>query len=83
MIWLINISLILLIIIILLKIFDPKKQLQLKVPQTRLKTYGDRSFESAAAREWNKLPLEIKQSPSLSVFKSKVKTRLFKLRYEE
>ena len=59
------------------------KQLQLRVPHTRLKTYGDRSFEFAAAREWNKLPLEIKLSPSLSIFKSNIKTHLFKLCYKE
>ena len=56
-------------------------QLQLKVQKTRLKTYGDRSFQYAAAHEWNKLPIYIKQSPSLESFKSNVKTHLFKLSY--
>ena len=56
-------------------------QLQLKVPKTRLKTYGDRSFKYAAANEWNKLPIDIKQSSSLGSFKSSVKTHLFKLCY--
>ena len=56
-------------------------QLQLKVLKKRLKTYGDRSFQYAAAHEWNKLPIYIKQSPSLESFKSNVKTHLFQLSY--
>ena len=59
-----------------------ENQLQLRVPQTRLKTYGDRSFQSAAAKEWNKLPLSIKQSSSLTSFKSNIKTHLFNLYYK-
>ena len=49
------------------------KQLQLVVPTTRLKTIGDRCFEAAAAKEWNLLPFEIKQSESLTSFKTNVK----------
>ena len=58
------------------------KLLQLAVPTTRLKTFGDRCFEAAAPKEWNKLPMYIKLSPSITSFKSNVKTYLFKLRYE-
>jgi hypothetical protein len=47
-------------------------------PATRLKTYGDRSFSCAAPHLWNKLPLEIRQSPSVETFKSKLKTYLFR-----
>ena len=50
----------------------------LKVPTTRLKTYGDRSFQYAAAVEWNKLPIVVKNSPSVACFKTNVKTYLFK-----
>ena len=50
----------------------------LKIPTTRLKTYGDRSFQYAAAVEWNKLPLDIRQSSSVSCFKTNLKTHLFK-----
>ena len=50
----------------------------LKVPKTRLKTYGDRAFQYAAAVEWNKLPLDIRLSPSVTCFKSNLKTCLFK-----
>ena len=58
------------------------KLLQLAVPTTRLKTFGDRCFEAAAPKEWNKLPMYIKLSPSITSFKSNIKTHLFKLRYE-
>ena len=54
----------------------------LKVPTTRLKTYGDRSFQYAAAVEWNTLPLEIRQSPSVSCFKTNLKTHLFNQYYK-
>ena len=49
----------------------------LSVPVTKMKTYGDRAFSCAAAVEWNKLPNDIRQSPSLDIFKSKLKTHLF------
>lgn len=54
----------------------------LKIPKTRLKYYGDRSFSFGAATEWNKLPLEIRQSPSVESFKTNVKTFLFKLHFK-
>ena len=52
-------------------------KLELQNPVTRLKTYGDRCFEFAAAKEWNALPLRIKQSETLESFKSELKTFLF------
>ena len=56
--------------------------LQLEVPKTRLKTFGDRAFEAAAAKEWEKLPIIIKESPSVSTFKTSIKTHLFKSVYK-
>ena len=50
----------------------------LKVPITRLSTFGDRSFEKASAVLWNKTPLAIRTSPTLGTFKSRLKTHLFK-----
>ena len=50
---------------------------KLKVPNSRLKSYGDRSFRYAAPKEWNELPLPIKLAPTLTSFKSKLKTYLF------
>ena len=52
-------------------------QLNLKIPKTRLKSYGDRAFSHAAPTLWNKLPLEIKSASSLDLFKSKLKTHMF------
>ena len=72
----------------LVTLYCPRKNLrsadlqQLDVPKTRLKTFGDRSFQAAAAKEWNKLPLDIKQSSSLLSFKTKIKTHLYKSVYE-
>ena len=57
-------------------------QKKLKVPETRLKSYGDRSFSVAAPTEWNKLPLSLKSAPTLSAFKSQLKTFLFKEHYK-
>ena len=47
-------------------------------PRAKLKTYGERSFQHAAPKEWNNLPLDIRDSPSLAIFKSRLKTFLFK-----
>jgi len=55
---------------------------ELRVPKFRCRTFGDRSFEFAAATEWNELPLTIKESPSLATFKSNIKTHLFKIAYK-
>ena len=43
-----------------------------------LKSYGFRTFTVVAPFLWNSLPLEVKSSPSLNIFKSKLKTHLFK-----
>jgi len=44
---------------------------------TRLSTIGDRSFPVAAARVWNSLPQHVSSAPSLTVFRSRLKTHLF------
>ena len=49
----------------------------LVVPQTRLSTVGDRAFSVAASRTWNSLPADVTASPSLPVFKQRLKTELF------
>jgi len=51
----------------------------LAVPQTRLRTVGDRAFCVAAAKIWNSLLLEMTASATLSTFKHKLKTYLFSL----
>ncbi len=49
----------------------------LQVPQSKLKTYGDKAFSVAAPSLWNTLPQDIRDSPSVDVFKKRLKTYLF------
>ena len=54
-------------------------KVQLSYPKGKMqKTTGDRAFSSAAPHLWNQLPLEIQTAHSLAIFKSKLKTFLFK-----
>ena len=50
----------------------------LAVPRTRLKTFGDRSFSVASPVLWNTVLLAIKNSSTISIFKKRLKTFLFK-----
>lgn len=50
----------------------------LTVPDCRLATRGDRSFAVRAPKLWNSLPLNIKSSPSVSSFKTNLKTYLYR-----
>ena len=54
----------------------------LKIPRTNLKSAGDRSFQSAIPNIWNSLPAELRNSPSLSSFKTNLKTYLFRQSWE-
>ena len=56
-------------------------QLLLIEPRARLKSRGERAFAIAAPKLWNDLPLHIRQAPSLSLFKSHLKTHLFFLAF--
>ena len=51
-------------------------QLQLCTPKTNNK-WGDRTFANVAPKLWNTLPLEIRQSSSVEIFKKKLKHHLF------
>ena len=53
----------------------------LQVPRTERRTWGDRAFSVAAPTLWNSLPSHIKVSPTLSSFKSALKTYLFTLAF--
>ena len=53
----------------------------LSIPRTSLKTYGDRAFSVAGPRLWNKLPLLLRSSNTLTVFKKNLKTYLFKFAF--
>ena len=67
----------------LLKPYVPTRSLRsagkmlLEVPKSKLVNRGDRAFSVAAPKLWNELPLHIKQSPSLSVFKTRLKTLFY------
>jgi len=54
---------------------------QLVIPRMNLKSFGERSFSYCAPTLWNKLPRHLQQCPSLSSFKAKLKTHLFKKYY--
>ena len=41
-----------------------------------LAIYGERSFQYPAPTEWNKLPLIIRESPSLAIFKVNVHSKI-------
>ena len=43
----------------------------------RLKSHGGRGFEFAAAEEWNKLDIPVRNAKSLSSFKRSLKITLF------
>ena len=51
---------------------------QLRIPRSRLKNYGDRTFQVAGPKEWNSLPFEIRSAKTSPTFKSKLKTFLFR-----
>ena len=52
--------------------------LNLRVPITRLKTYGDRAFSAVAPRLWNSIPVILRQLDDLETFKADLKTHLFR-----
>jgi len=53
----------------------------LQLPSTRRTTLGDRVFSVAAARAWNSLPPEIRNSDSLLTFRRMTKAYLFQLSF--
>ena len=50
----------------------------LHIPKTNCKTLGDRSFAYVAPQLWNSLPLNVRNCDSISVFKKRLKTFLFR-----
>ena len=67
----------------MLQLYNPISSLRsagkmlLKIPRSRLKCCGDRSFAVAAPSLWNPLPLHIKSAVSLDILKKTLKTYLF------
>jgi hypothetical protein len=52
-------------------------KLLLHKPVARSVSYGERAFSIAAPTLWNTLPLQVRQSPSISTFKTRLKSHLF------
>ena len=46
-------------------------------PRSKTSFYGDRAFAVAAPILWNDIPVHIRCAPSLTDYKSKLKTYLF------
>jgi len=67
-----------------LKTYHPTRPLRssyekiLVSPRFNRKTVGERSFSFSAPSVWNSLPVDIRNIPTLSAFKSNLKTLLFK-----
>ena len=54
---------------------------KLKIPRTKLKSAGDRSYSVAAPSIWNTLPIDVTNSTSVSCFKKLLKTHYFRKAY--
>ena len=71
----------------LITVYQPSRCLRsesnftLTVPRVRSTTYGTRCFTKSAAMLWNDLPMHLKKSSSVSVFKKNLKTYLFRLAF--
>ena len=50
----------------------------LEIQRVRTETFGKRAFEYVAAHTWNSLPLHIRRSEHITIFKKAVKTHFFK-----
>ena len=63
--------------------YEPSRSLRsskeklLKIPKRNLKSFGERSFSFMAPSVWNSLPADLRNLPTLSQFKSNLKTFLF------
>ena len=55
--------------------------IQLCVPNYKTKTYGARTFSTAAALLWNNLPSHLKECATTDAFKRNLKTHLFTIEY--
>ena len=75
-------------IIDMIQVYIPSRALRsastnrLKQVMPSTKTFGARSFLYAAAHLWNDIPVTLRHSITLNVFKSKLKTYLFKLHFD-
>jgi len=56
---------------------------RLVVPSYNLSTIGSRTFNVASAQTWNSLPEHVTSSPTLSIFRLRLKAHLFRLSYPD
>ena len=69
--------------------YEPKRCLRsaasnsLVEPKMKLKTFGDRAFSAACPKLWNQLPVPIKSSTSVAMFKRLLKTHFFRLAFHQ
>ncbi|KAF7650932.1 hypothetical protein LDENG_00118730 [Lucifuga dentata] len=61
--------------------FRSSDQGLLSVPQSRLKTKGNRAFEVIAPKLWNSLPSNLRSLDSVDSLKKQLKTHLFRLAF--
>ena len=72
----------------LLKSYEPQRSLRtserllLQEPVVAAAAYSNRCFRYCAPRVHSKLPLEVRSSHSLAIFKNKLKTELFQRAYD-
>ena len=73
----------------LLTDYHPKTSVYVRLDKTELldnkqaaKGYGDRAFANSGPELWNALPLDIRNSSSVTNFKVAVKTHYYKICYE-
>uniref|UniRef100_A0A8C1MC95 Reverse transcriptase domain-containing protein n=1 Tax=Cyprinus carpio TaxID=7962 RepID=A0A8C1MC95_CYPCA len=72
----------------LLTSYTPTRRLRssqsnlLVVPQTRLRSMGDRAFSSYAPVLWNSLPPDLRDTQGYDIFKGRLKTYFFKLAFD-
>ena len=53
-----------------------------RIPSVKLVNYDERSFSYAAPKLWNELPEYIRKSETVPIFKTRLKTHLFKQYYD-
>ena len=63
--------------------FRSNNQNYLDIPVTKSKSYGNRAFSVLGARVWNRLPLDIRNQPTLLSFRKLLKTELFNKHYQK
>ena len=55
--------------------------LLLLVPRVKTESFGKRSFQYAAPSVWNSLPLSVRNSQSIDIFKKTLKTHFYGLAF--